>query len=182
MMKYFMVLSQIQALPPGDMADFFKFQEHWQSCLPQILQGETPNLLVTQKMEAKGSKDSSPNKEKNQEKIGEVETSERGAKIPYQQEGNPEKGTLGKKVQGQVEIPSQGLGDSLSLISNKPAIDATQKQPFNEISSPIDSITPLQFTKGNPNAGWIFNEELMPISIEGLLPNKFSLIKKGRSW
>jgi hypothetical protein len=46
--SYSKVLSQIQALPHRDMANFFKFQEHRRSCLPQILQGETPKLLVTQ--------------------------------------------------------------------------------------------------------------------------------------
>jgi hypothetical protein len=104
-------------------------------------------------MGVKGSKDSSPNKEKNQEKIGEARTSERGAKIPYQQEGNPEKGASGKQVQGQAEMPSKGSGDSLPLMSNKSATDATPKQPSKEIDSPIAIITPLQFTKGNPMRG-----------------------------
>jgi hypothetical protein len=31
------VLSKIQALPPRDMVNFLKFQEHRRSCLPQIL-------------------------------------------------------------------------------------------------------------------------------------------------
>jgi REP element-mobilizing transposase RayT len=35
--SFMKVLSQIQALPPGDMTEFFKFWEHRQSCLPQIL-------------------------------------------------------------------------------------------------------------------------------------------------
>jgi hypothetical protein len=76
-------LSQIQALPPRDMANFLKFQEHRRSCLPQILQGEVPKLPVTKKTEAKGAKDSSPNREKNQGKIGEVGTSDQGAKVPH---------------------------------------------------------------------------------------------------
>jgi hypothetical protein len=49
-------------------------------------------------MEAKGSKDLSPKKEKNQEETREAGTSKRGAEIPYQQEGNPEKGMPGKQV------------------------------------------------------------------------------------
>jgi hypothetical protein len=65
------------------MADFLKFQEHRWSCLPQILQGEAPKLPVTQQTEAKGAKDSSPNREKNQGKIGEAGTSEKGAEVPY---------------------------------------------------------------------------------------------------
>jgi hypothetical protein len=63
-------------------------------------------------------------------------------------------------------------------MSNKPTTDATPKQPFNEIGSPIASITPLQFTKGNPDVGWIFSEELTPISVEELPPNEFFFDKK----
>jgi hypothetical protein len=87
----------------------------------------------------------------------------------------------GKQVQGQPEIPSQGLGDSLSLMSNKPAIDVTPKQPSKEMGSPIAIITPLQFTKGNPDAGWIFNEELTPIYVEELPPNEFFFDKKRKA-
>jgi hypothetical protein len=87
----------------------------------------------------------------------------------------------GKQVQGQAEILSQGSNNSLSLMSNKPAIDATSKQTFNEIGSPIASITPLQFTKGNPDAGWIFGEEIMPISVEELPPNDFFFDKKRKA-
>jgi hypothetical protein len=36
----------------------------------------------------------------------------------------------------------------------------------------------LQFTKENPNEGWIFNEELTPISVEELPPNEFFFDKK----
>ena len=57
-------------------------------------------------MEVKGTEDSSPNREKNQGKIGEVGTSEQGVEVPHKQEGNPKKGTPGKQAQGQVEIPS----------------------------------------------------------------------------
>jgi hypothetical protein len=36
----------------------------------------------------------------------------------------------------------------------------------------------LHFTKGNPNKGWIFNEELTPIFVEELPPNEFFFDKK----
>jgi hypothetical protein len=52
------------------------------------------------------------------------------------------------------------------------------KQPSKEISSPINIITTLQFTKGDLDAGWIFNEELTPISVEELPPNEFFFDKK----
>jgi hypothetical protein len=76
MRSYSEVLSRIQALPPKDKADFIKFQEHLRSFLPQILQGETPKLSVTQQTGVTGSKDSSTNKDKNQEKTWEARTSE----------------------------------------------------------------------------------------------------------
>jgi hypothetical protein len=63
-------------------------------------------------------------------------------------------------------------------MSNKSVADVTPKQPSKEFDSPIVIITPLQFTKGNLDAGWIFNEELMPISIEELPSNEFFFDKK----
>jgi hypothetical protein len=124
-------------------------------------------------MEFKGTEDSSPNREKNQGKIGEAGTLGKGDEVPHKQEGNPEKGTPSKQAQGQVEITSQGSDDSLSLMPNKSVIEVTPKQQSKEIDSPIFIITPLQFTKGNPDVGWIFNEELTPISVEELPPNEF---------
>jgi hypothetical protein len=55
------------------------------------------------------------------------------------------------------------------------------KQPSKEIDSPIAIITPLQFTEGNLDAGWIFNEELTPISVEELPPNEFLFDKKRKA-
>ena len=66
-------------------------------------------------------------------------------------------------------------------MSNKPVTDVTPKQPSKEVSSLIVIITPLQFTKGNPDAGWIFNEELTPISVEELPYNEFFFDKKRKS-
>jgi hypothetical protein len=63
-------------------------------------------------------------------------------------------------------------------MSNKPATYVTPKQPSKEIDSPIAIITPLQFTKGNLDAGWIFNEEPTPIYVEELTPDEFLFYKK----
>jgi hypothetical protein len=52
------------------------------------------------------------------------------------------------------------------------------KQSFKEIDSPIASVTPLQFTKGNPDAEIIFKEDLTPISVEELPPSDFFFSKK----
>jgi hypothetical protein len=96
--------------------------------------------------------------EKDQGKTREAGTSDLGAKVPQKKEGNLEKGALGKQAQGQVEIPSQGSGDSLSLVPNEPVTEVTPKQTSKQIGSPIAIVTPLQFTKGNLDARWIFNE------------------------
>jgi hypothetical protein len=176
--SYSEVLSRIQALLPGDMVDFYKFQEHRRSCLPKVLQGKTSKPPGTQQAEAKGSTDASPSKQETQEKTEETETSNQEAEIPNQEEGNPEIVTPGKQVKGQAEISSKGVGDIPSLTSKEPATDATMKQSFQEIDSPIASITPLQFTKGNPDAEIIFKEDLTPISVEELPPSDFFFSKK----
>jgi hypothetical protein len=55
---------------------------------------------------------------------------------------------------------------------------ATPGQSAKQIGDPIASITPLQSTQGNIDAGWIFNEELRPIRMEELPPNEFFFDKK----
>jgi hypothetical protein len=47
--SYSKVLTWVQALLPGDMVDFYKFQEHRRSCLPKFLQGKNSQPLGTQK-------------------------------------------------------------------------------------------------------------------------------------
>jgi hypothetical protein len=58
---------------------------------------------------------------------------------------------------------------------------ATPSQSAKRIRDPIASITPLQSTKGNIDAGWIFNEELRPIRMEELLPNELFFDKKRKA-
>jgi hypothetical protein len=58
---------------------------------------------------------------------------------------------------------------------------ATPGQSAKQIGDPIASITPLQSTKGNIDAGWIFNEELRPIRMEELPPNEFFFDKKRKA-
>ena len=64
---------------------------------------------------------------------------------------------------------------------NELVIEVTLKQKSKKIGSPIAIVTPLQFTKGNSDAGWIFNEELTPISIEERPPNEFFFDKKRKA-
>ena len=60
-----------------------------------------------------------------------------------------------------------------SPASSKLDMVVIPEKPSKEIDSPIASITPLQSTKGTPNAWWIFDEELMPITVENFPPNEF---------
>jgi hypothetical protein len=139
--SYSEVLSRIQALPPGDMVDFYKFQEHRRSCLPEVLQGRTSKPPVTQQAEGEISTGANPSKQEAQGKTEETEISNQEEEIPNQEEGNPEIVT-------------------------------------KEIDSPIQSITPLQFTKGNPDTEVLFKEDLTPISVEELPPSDFFFSKK----
>jgi hypothetical protein len=94
-------------------------------------------------MGSKGAKDSIPSGEKDQGETREAGTSDLGAKVPQKQEGDPKKGAPGKQAQGQLEIPLQGSGDSLSLALNEPVTEVTPKQTSKQIDSLIAIVTPL---------------------------------------
>jgi hypothetical protein len=49
------------------------------------------------------------------------------------------------------------------------------------VDKTITSVTPLQSTQGNIDAGWIFNEELRPITVEELPPNELFFNKKRKA-
>jgi len=69
-----------------------------------------------------------------------------------------------------------------SPTSSKPDTIVIPQKPSKEIDSPITSITPLQFTKGTPDVGWIFGKELTHITVEELPPNEFFFDKKRKSF
>jgi hypothetical protein len=54
---------------------------------------------------------------------------------------------------------------------------ATPRKSTKQIGEPITSVTPLQSTQGNIDAGWIVNEELRPIRVEELPLNEFFFYK-----
>jgi hypothetical protein len=62
--------------------------------------------------------------------------------------------------------------------SDKSTTDGTGKQLSTEIGSPIQVVTPLQFTRGNPNAEVILIGDLTPIPIEEIPPSDFFFSKK----
>jgi hypothetical protein len=139
--SYYEVLSWVQALLPGDMADFYTFQEHRRSCLPKVLQGGNSQPPSTQQAEDKSSVGTNLSKQETQDKPEETKISNQEGDIPNQEEGNPEIVT-------------------------------------KEIDIPIASITPFQFTKGNPGIVWIFKEDLTCIFVEEFPPSEFFFSKK----
>jgi hypothetical protein len=62
--------------------------------------------------------------------------------------------------------------------SDKSTTDGTGKHLSTEIDNPIQVVTPLQFTRGNPNAEVIIIGDLMPIPIEEIPPSDLFFSKK----
>jgi hypothetical protein len=90
---------------------------------------------------------------------------------PDQEEHQEKKKQTGGPKQ-EAEIPNP---------PSKPASVVTPGKSSKQIGSPIISVTPLQSTKGIPDAGWIFGEELTPITVEELPPNEFFFDKKRKA-
>jgi hypothetical protein len=90
---------------------------------------------------------------------------------PDQEEHQEKKKQTGGPKQ-EAEIPNP---------PSKPASVVTPGKSSKQIGSPIVSVTPLQSTKGIPDAGWIFGEELTPITVEELPPNEFFFDKKRKA-
>jgi hypothetical protein len=64
---------------------------------------------------------------------------------------------------------------------SEPTSVVTPGKSSKQVDNPIVSVTPLQSTKGVPDAGWIFGEELTPITMEELPPNEFFFDKKRKA-
>jgi hypothetical protein len=90
---------------------------------------------------------------------------------PDQEEHQEKKKQTGGLKQ-EAEIPNP---------PSKPASVVTPWKSSKQIDSPIVYVTPLQSTKGIPDAGWIFDEELTPIIVEELPPNEFFFDKKRKA-
>jgi hypothetical protein len=64
---------------------------------------------------------------------------------------------------------------------SEPTLVVNLGKSSKQVSNPIIYVTPLQSTKGVPDAGWVFGEELMPITMEELPPNEFFFDKKRKA-
>jgi hypothetical protein len=88
------------------------------------------------------------------------------------QEKHQDKGEKTKNSKAEIKTPDPPKKQSPVTTPGKSA---------KQIREPITSVTPLQSTQGNIDAGWIFNEELRPISVEELPPNEFFFDKKRKA-
>jgi hypothetical protein len=79
----------------------------------------------------------------------------------------------------QTGCPKQG-----AETSNPPSeltSVVTSGKSSKQVSNPIVSVIPLQSTKGIRDTGWIFGEELTPITVEELPSNEFFFDKKRKA-
>jgi hypothetical protein len=65
--------------------------------------------------------------------------------------------------------------------SDKPATDTVRKHQSTKIGSPIQSVTHVQFNRGNLMAEVVFIGDLTPISAEEMPPSEFFFSKKRRT-
>jgi hypothetical protein len=61
---------------------------------------------------------------------------------------------------------------------DKSCADTTGQQPSIEIGNPIQSVTPLEFSRGNLSAEVVFIRDLTPISMEEMPPSDIFFSKK----
>jgi hypothetical protein len=165
--SYEEILARIQSLAPEERADVLKFQEHRRSCLPAVLRGEGPGVSETKQKDAEGSKDATPDQGKHQDEGEQTKNPEAEKKTP-----DPP-----KKQNPETEIKTP---EPPKKQNPETEIDTPGKST-KQIGEPITSVTPLQSTQGNIDAGWIFNEELRPIRVEELPPNEFFFDKKRKA-
>jgi hypothetical protein len=98
--------------------------------------------------------------------------------VSTQKEDTPETDVSGNQAKNQAETLTKKGEDKLLSTPDKSTTDMTGKQSSTEIDSPIQFITPLQFTRGNPDTEVVFIEDLTPIPIEEIPPTDFFFSKK----
>jgi hypothetical protein len=153
------------------MIDFYNFQKHRRSSLPKVLQGENPMSPATQQTETQNPEVGSSSKQEAPENSEKSEISTQKKDIPVTEVSDDQ-----AKDQPETLI-KQGEDRPLSS-PDKSTTDGTGKQLSTEIDNPIQVVTPLQFTRGNPNAEVILIGDLTPIPIEEIPPSDFFFSKK----
>jgi hypothetical protein len=178
---YSEVLNRVRALQSRDMFDFYKFQEHRRSGLPKVLQGTVSKPPGSQQAEAEGPTGIGPDEQEAQGNTEKTKVLKQESEGPSHEERSPGADNPDRQTEVRVEMPAKQVGDPLLLTPNKLGTDAGVKNIPSEIGSPIPSVTPLQFSRGDPDAGAISIEDLMPITAEEFPPSEFFFSKKRRA-
>jgi hypothetical protein len=153
------------------MVDFHNFQKHRRSSLPKLLQGENPMSLATQQTKTHNPEVGSSSKQEAPENSEKYEISTQKKDILKTEVSDDQ-------AKDQPErLTKQGEDRPLSS-PDKSTTDETGEQLSTKIDNPIQIVTPLQSTRGKPNAEVILIGYLTPISIEEIPPSDFFLSKK----
>jgi hypothetical protein len=88
---------------------------------------------------------------------------------------------LDDQTKAQAEALIKKGEEKTPSTPEKSATNTVGKQPSTDIGSPIKSVTRLQSSRGNPNAEFVFIEDLTPILVEEMPPSDFFYNKKRRA-
>jgi len=153
------------------MVDFYNFQKHQRSGLPKVLQGENLMSPATQQTETQNLEAESSSKQETPENSEKSEISTQKKDIPVTEVSDDQ-----AKDQPET-LTKQGEDRPLSS-PDKSTTDETGNRLSTEIGNPIQIVTPLQSTRGNPNIEVILIGDLTHISIEEIPPSDFFFSKK----
>jgi hypothetical protein len=98
--------------------------------------------------------------------------------VSTHKEDIPSTNVSGDQAKDQAKTLTKEGEEGPSFSLDKSTTNAIEKQLSTKIGSPIQFITSLQFSRGNPNIEVIFIEDLTPISVEELPPSNFFFSKK----
>jgi hypothetical protein len=171
--SYREVLSRFQTMALDKLVEFYNFQRHRRNGLPKVLQGETPTPSATQKVETRSLEEGSSSGQDALEhlEIAEVVTWEWETTL---------KNPLDDQTKTQVEALIKKLEEKPSSTPGKSTTDAIGQWPSTKIAIPVQSVTPLQSSRGNQNAKVAFIEDLTPILVEEIPPSNIFFSKKRR--
>jgi hypothetical protein len=98
--------------------------------------------------------------------------------VSTQKEDIPSTNVSGGQAKDQAKTLTKEGEEGPLFTPDKSTTNAVRKQLSAEIGNPVQFITPLQFTRGNPNVVVVFIEDLTPILVEELPPSNLFFNKK----
>jgi hypothetical protein len=166
------VLSRVQTLAPNKFVEFYNFQRHQRNSLPKVLQGEIQTPSSTQEIETQGLETGSSSGQDTHKHLEKNDVS-------TQKANTTSPNSPSNQTKAQIEALSKKGQETPSSTPDRSATNTTRQQQSTKIGSPIQSVTPLQSSRGNPNAE-VYIEDLTLISIEEMPPSDFFYSKKRR--